>query len=81
MPRGAKVIMMLDIVQTIYQKVKNIDEGQITIAMDNKAMWRIANRIIEIANHFNQEAVAEGAAIQRLIEESLINVRMDKVYP
>ena len=41
----------------------------------------MANKTIEIANHFNQEAAAKGAAIQRLIEESLINVRVDKVYP
>jgi len=49
--------------------------------MDNKAVWRMANGAMEITNHFNQEVAAEGAAIQRLIEESLINVRVDKVYP
>ena len=38
MPKGAKVITMLDMVQTIYQKAKNINERQIIIVMGNKAM-------------------------------------------
>ena len=38
MSRGAEVIIMLDMVQTIYQKARNIEERQLMIAMDNKTM-------------------------------------------
>ena len=40
----------------------------------------MANRTMKITNHYNQDAVAEGTAIKRLIEKMIINVWVDKVH-
>ena len=61
--------------------MRNIDNGQITIVMYNKAMQRMAHGTIEIANHYNKEVASEGAVIQRLIEETEVHMRVNKVYP
>ena len=62
------------------QKARLIDEGAITIVMDNKVVWRISHRLMEIANHFNQDSVAEYKAIIWLKDETIIDINIDKVY-
>ena len=53
MPRGAEAIIMLDMVQTIHQKARNIEERQLMIAIDNKTAQRMAHGAIEITNYYN----------------------------
>jgi len=36
---------------------------------------------ITVANNYNQDSAAECAAIKKMIEESLINIIVNKVYP
>ena len=66
-PQGAKAIIFLDMVQMVYHKLQEINSGGVIMFCDNKDVERISSRSIIRVNHFNQDAVAEGAAINRLI--------------
>ena len=78
-PKGAEVIIFLDMVQTVYQKSQGINSGAVTMFCDNKDVKRMSNRSMTRVNHFNQDAAAEGAAINRLINQIQIRVRIEKV--
>ena len=41
----------------------------------------MAYGVIEIVNYYNQEVAAEGAAINRLLDEMKIRVSVEKLYP
>ena len=52
-PRLAKVIVLLDLVQTIYSKSYNMINRNIPILYDNIKVDRMVNEGIIILNHYN----------------------------
>ena len=80
MPRSVEEIILLDLVQILYHKARQIEEGGIIITFDIKEMWRMANEGMKIANHYNQDAAVEGLVVDRLVREMNINIVLDKVY-
>ena len=80
MPRSAEGIILLDLVQTLYYKARQIEERGIIITFDNKEMWRMANEEMKISNHYNQDAAAEVLVVDRLVREMNIDIVLNKVY-
>ena len=79
-PRSTEAIVLLDIMQVVKQKAVSIEDRAIVIVIDNKVVQKMAYRLIEIVNYFNQDSATECIAIKRLKEEAIIDINIDRVY-
>ena len=77
--KSPESVILLNLINVIYHKAKQIEQGSITIIMDNESVQKILNRAIKIANHYNQDAAAEYGVITQLIENTPVNVIIDRV--
>ena len=78
--RTSEAIILLYLVNIIREKIENIEEEKIIVAIDNSKIKRIIDRLMKIANHFNKDAAAECVAISRLKKEVSIDIDIIKVY-
>ena len=77
--RTAEAIILLDMIDTINRKSYDINDADMTVAIDNKAIWRIVYRGLVIPNHSNQDAAAEASLVKKLIEQCNIHLTLQKV--
>ena len=66
--RMAEAVILLDMIYTINGKSHNINGADMTVVIDNKAVWRMVHRGLVILNHFNQDAAAEASLVKKLIK-------------
>ena len=76
----AEAIILLDLVNVIREKVENIEEGKIIVAIDNSKIKRMIDRLMKIVNYLNKDATAECVAIHRLKKEVSIDINIIKVH-
>jgi len=67
---------MLDLMQIVFNKLHNLNEGSLTISIDNKKVQRMTHGSLWVANYFNQDSVAEAEVIRRMLRE---RVDIDRV--
>ena len=77
--RSVEVIILLDFIQVISKKVREINEREINIIIDIKDVQNTVKRKKVIVNHFNQNTVAECKVIKRLVEKSNVNIEIKRV--
>jgi len=63
-----EVVVILDIVATIYQKERNIIYGKIIITTDNRNLFQIMQRM-KAANEHIQDRLAEVIQINEILTE------------
>ena len=51
--RTAEAVILLDMIQTINNKVYQITNAELPVAMDNKAVWEIKYGSMPVPNHYN----------------------------
>ena len=56
-----------------------MDQGTISVVTDNEAIWKMVNRLLQVANQLNQDIAAEAIAMKRLIKQVIITIILDKV--
>ena len=74
-----EVIILLDFMQVMSKKVREINKGEINIIIDNKYIWNIVKEKMVTVNYFNQDLVAECEAIKRVVEKSNVNIVLKRV--
>ena len=77
--KGAEAIIFLDMVQIVYHKLREINSSRVIMFCDNKYVERMLGRSMMRVNHFNQDVVAEGVAINRLINQIQIRVKIERI--
>ena len=78
-PRMAEAVILLDMIYTINGKSYDINGVDMTVAIDNKAVWRMVHKSLVIPNYFNQDAAAEASLVKKLIEQCNIHLTLQKV--
>ena len=68
MARIVEAIILLDLMQTINNKSYNIMDMNMTIAMDNKEVWKMIHGGMKVPNYYNQDAIAKVSAIERITQ-------------
>jgi len=48
----------------VYNKAYELEEGAVTISINNKKVWSNTHGGITVANYFNQDVAAEASAIK-----------------
>jgi len=74
-----EAIILLNFIQTVYNKAYELEVGVVIISMDNKKVWNNVHEGIKVANHFNQAAELETLVIKQLKEKILIEIIIDRV--
>ena len=64
----AEAVILLDMIQAINDKSYNIMNLNMIIVIDNKAVWKMIYRGIEIPNQYNQDTAVEASVIERIIQ-------------
>ena len=77
--KAAKAIVMLDMITTAYEKSREMKNRRLKAFIDNRELGKMVNGSIEIANHYNQNRVAEVIAIKRLIDECPIVIEVERI--
>ena len=78
--REAEVIIMLDIIITIYKKSRDMQNRRLKAFINNRELGKIVNSSMKIANHYNQDRATEIIAIKRLIDKYTVVINVDRIY-
>ena len=78
-PKKVEVLVLLDLITTMNKKSHCIINSTISIAIDNKKIQKITYRKIVVVNQYNQDSAAKITAIKRIIEQSLIEIFINRV--
>ena len=74
-----EAVILLDLVQTIYNKAYQIEQATINLAIDNEVVWKMIHGYMKVPNHYNQDVAAEAETIYRIIEQYQIRIQIDRV--
>ena len=77
--RGAEATILFDIITTIHNKSYNIQQGVLTVAFNNKKLWRMTHRELKTSNQHNQDSAAEENTIRKIIESTTIEISLNRI--
>ena len=75
-PRMVEVVILLDMIHTINRKSYDINSINMIVAIDNKAVQRMAYEGLVIPNYFNQDTTAKASLVKKLVEQYNIHLTL-----
>ena len=72
--KAVEVITLLDLTETIHEKMQHMQEGHAEIYLDNRKIVEMINEDLEIVNNHVQDGAAQAKEIIKMIEEAKITI-------
>ena len=72
--RAAEAVTLLNLIKTIVKRIEELTIGRIIIHTNNSKIYKMTHSLIDTANYFVQDAVAQVVMIRKRIEEATIEI-------
>ena len=64
--RTAEATMFLEVIQATNNKIQNMINATLPIALGNRVVWRMSHGGLVMLNYCNKDAAVESSAIERM---------------